>query len=263
MQIIRLFTAFLAVALLVQTAAGQDSRDLASKLSNPLASLISVPFQYSYNSGFLNGTADQAYINIQPVVPISIGEDWNLISRTILPVVTQEGFVPSGRQTGFGNTVQSFFFSPKEPTAGGLIWGAGPVVQLPTNTDGLGADQWGLGLTGVVLKQNGGWTYGALANHVWTVTNNSVYGEQSVTFLQPFLSFTTPQATTFGLNAESTYNWNTEEWSVPINLAASQLVKIAGRPVQIGVGVRYWADSPTGGPDDWGARLSVTYLFPR
>lgn len=249
--------------LMASALAPATADDLSSQLSNPVASLISVPLQYNYNSGFLNGTAEQSYINVQPVIPISIGDNWNLISRTIIPVVSQSDFTPGTTQNGFGNTVQSLFFSPKEPTRGGLIWGAGPVIQIPTNTDGLGRDQWGLGLTGVALKQSNGWTYGGLANHIWSVSNDDVYGHSSVSFLQPFVSYSTPGGTTYSGNIEASYDWEGDEWAVPVNFVISQLVTIANRPVQIGGGVRYWADAPQGGPDGWGARLVVTYLFPK
>ena len=168
-----------------------------------------------------------------------------------------------GSKTGLGNITQSFFFSPKNPTKGGLVWGLGPVLQIPTATGDIAPNQWGAGITGVALKQSHGWTVGLLANHVWSIGKSDQYGDSSNTFLQPFLSYTTKKATSYGINTESTYDWETEEWSVPINLTIAQIIKIDKHPVQLTGGVRYWADAPEGGPEGWGGRLVVTYLFPK
>jgi len=265
------YAAALAAALSVApavraqtTAASSDSVELANKLSNPISDLISVPFQLNYNQGYAAGDGEQWQLNIQPVIPFSISENWNVISRTILPVVSQDGVIPGeGSQFGFGATTQSFFFSPKDPTRAGLIWGVGPVFLIPTATDRISTNQWGAGVTGVALTQRHGWTIGGLANHVWSLTGDEEDGDISATFLQPFLSYTTHRATSFGLNTESTYDWVSEEWSVPINATVGQIVKIHRLPVQFTVGARYWADSPEGGPDGWGGRFQVTLLFPR
>jgi hypothetical protein len=253
-----------ALAILCQQAAAQDASELAKKLSNPVADLISVPFQLNYNEGYGDGDGDQVTLNFQPVIPFSISPNWNVISRTIVPVVSQDGVIPGeGSQFGFGATTQSLFFSPKAPTDFGLIWGVGPVLLIPTATDNIATNQWGAGLTGVALRQTGPWTVGALANHIWSLTGDDEDGDISSTFLQPFVSYTTPRATSFTFNTESTYDWENEQWSVPINAVVSQVIKIGERPVQFGIGARYWLDSPDGGPDGWGARAQVTLLFPR
>ena len=156
------------------------------------------------------------------------------------------------------------FFSPKAPTAGGLIWGVGPVLLLPTGSnDLLTCDKWGAGPTGVVIRQQGPWTVGMLANQIWSFAGNSSRANVSATFLQPFLTYTTPTATTFSLNTESTYDWNSQQWSVPINSGVSQVLRIGDQLVQVGALARYWAADTDRGPHGWGFRLNFTLLFPR
>jgi len=259
-----LFVIFALVAGGAWAQDGSGDSDLAKQLNNPVASLISVPFQFNYNTGYGPADGENLTVNIQPVIPFSISEDWNLISRTILPVVWQKDIAGnSGEQFGLGDTVQSLFFSPKAPGPGGLIWGVGPALLLPTATDSLlGGEKWGAGPTGVVLWQQGGWTYGMLANHIWSFAGDSSRDDVNSTFLQPFLAYTTADAWTFSVNTESTYNWTAETWSVPINVAASKLLKFGDQPLSLQAGVRYWAESPTGGPEGFGGRLTATFLFP-
>lgn len=254
----------LSAVLASAAAAHADDTDLAKQLNNPVAALISVPFQFNYDRGF-GSDGYRAYVNVQPVVPITLNDDWNLISRTILPVITQHDIAgPSGTQSGIGDITQSLFLSPTNPGPGGIIWGAGPVFLLPTATDDLlGADKWGAGPTAVVLKQSGPWTYGMLANHVWSFAGSDARADISSTFLQPFLSYTTADARTFGLNTESTYDWTGEQWSVPINFTVGKLTEIGSQPVSFTAGVRYWAEAPDNGPEGVGFRFAMTLLFPK
>lgn len=238
--------------------------DLAKKLSNPVASLISVPFQFNYDSGYGPFDGYRSTLNVQPVIPTSISDDWNVISRTIIPFVWQHDVVGrSGGQSGVGDVTQSFFFSPKQPTSGGIIWGAGPVFLLPTATDPLlGSEKWGLGPTAVMLRQDGPWTYGALVNHIWSVAGDHNRADVSSTFLQPFVSYTTSDAWTITLNTESTYDWQGNQWSVPINFSVAKLVKFGKQPVSFQIGARYWAAAPDSGPNGWGVRAAIVFLFP-
>lgn len=248
--------------------AGDDAKakaaELAKKLSNPIANLISLPLQNNLDwGGGPNDDGFQYKLTVQPVIPISLNEDWNVISRTILPYVYQKNIIDTSSQSGLADTSQSFFFSPVKPTKGGWIWGAGPVLQIPTATDDLlGEEKWGAGPTAVVLKQEGAWTYGALVNHIWSFAGESGRDDVNRTFLQPFMSYTTKTFTTFGLNTESSYDWEREQWTVPINATVQQLLKVGKQPLALQLGGRYYAEGPSGAPE-WGLRFQVSFLFPK
>ena len=243
--------------------AGSDPADLAKQLANPISSLISLPLQANWDFGIGVNDATRFTLNVQPVIPVELNDDWNLIIRTILPVIDAESPAPGiDDASGLGDIVQSFFFSPQAPV-GGWILGAGPVFLWPTATDDLlGSEKWGGGPTLVALRQEGPWTYGALLNHIWSVAGDGDRSDVSATFLQPFLSYITPTKTTLTLNSESTYDWENQQWTVPVNLVVSQLVKVGKHPLQISLGGRYYAETPEGGPQ-WGIRAVVTLLFPK
>lgn len=244
--------------------AQDDAAELAKKLTNPVAALVSVPFQNNFDFGAgPAGDGFQYKLNIQPVIPISLNEEWNLISRTIVPYISQDNVIGTTSQDGLSDTVQSLFFSPVEATKTGWIWGAGPVFLLPTATESLlGTEKWGAGPTALLLKQENGWTYGALANHLWSYAGDDARADVDATYLQPFVSYTTPKQTTYTLSAESTYDWEATQWTIPLNFNVAQLVKIGGAPVQFQLGGRYYAEGPTNGPE-WGLRFAVTLLFPK
>jgi hypothetical protein len=256
-----------------------EATKLAKQLSNPISSLISVPFQANEDFGY--GPSHNGYkftLNIQPVIPISISKDWNLILRTIVPIVSQHdlfyvenvprslGLTQNRSQDGLSDTTQSFFFSPKKPGPFGLIWGVGPALLYPTGTHPfLGTGTFSIGPTVVVLEQVGGWTVGALMNQLWSVYTEDHRKTFSQLFLQPFIAYTLKTHTTFTISSEASANWNNTpgdaKWTVPLVFSISQILKVGKQPISVQVGGKYYADSPRYGPD-WGVRLSATLLYP-
>ena len=185
----------LAVAASAPARAELSAEELAKLAQNPVGNLVSVPFQNNtnFNVGPLNGT--QNILNIQPVIPIEVNKDWNVITRTILPLIWQPGFVPGqGTEFGMGDLQLSAFLSPSEPGPGGLIWGAGAIVQMPTDTNDLGNKNWGLGPTAVLLKleQGNPWVYGALINNVWSLSSGGRGGSYNNFLIQPFVNYNFP-----------------------------------------------------------------------
>jgi hypothetical protein len=241
---------------------------LAKKLSNPIAAMISVPFQSNFDwGGGPRGDGFQYKMNIQPVIPFHLNDCWNLITRTIIPVIQQDDIAgtyarPSGSQFGLGDTVFSAWLSPAEPTSSGWILGAGPALMLPTGTqDMLTANQWGAGPTIIALKMQDKVTYGALVNHIWSYGGRGGRSRVNLTFMQPFVTYLLGGGWTAALNTESTYDWTGGEWTIPVNLMINKMFEVGKMPMQGQFGVRYYADKPANGPD-WGLRLTITMLLP-
>ena len=253
---------------IVKTAPSKE--EMAKKLANPIAALISLPMQFNYDRGFAGTSGNDSNkwtLNVQPVVPFSIGEDWNLISRTIVPIIRTDNLpLGSGIDGGVGDIVQSLFFSPKAPTESGWTWGAGPVFLISSGSD-MSAEKWGAGPTAVALKQDGSLTYGMLANHLWsTGGSDKVVKRINQSFVQPFVTYTTPSALSATLTTETTYNWEASggnAWTVPIYLMITQVGKIGDQLISYGGGVKYYADSPDNGPKGWGVRFVFTMMFPK
>jgi hypothetical protein len=241
---------------------GDDPAALAKKLLNPVSSLARISFRNDLD--FALGADREGWryaVDMEPVLPFRLTKDWNLVSRTRMTVINQDGVVESMVQAGFGDILQSFYFSPNKTEP--FFWGAGAALLIPTATDTrLGAGKFGLGPTLVVGRQQRGWTYGALARHIWSVAGHRDRADVKATFIQPFVAYTTRSAWTYSLNTESTYDWVGKKWAVPIHIEVSKVLRFGRQPVSFGAGVRCWAASPPGGPQACGIRFTVTPLSP-
>jgi len=242
--------------------AGDDDAEIATQLSNPISTLtrVSVQNNFDYGAG-PSGEGFQWKANIMPVLPVTF-KDWNMISRSELPLIYQEDVAGGESRTGFGDIVTSLFFTDQKPI-GEFSWGAGPVFLLPTATDHvLGLGKWGVGPTAAFVKQGGGWTMGALFNHIWSFAGDDDKDQVSTTLIQPFIGYTTANQTTFSFNAESKYDWNHDHWIIPLNFGVAQLMKFGNTPIQIQLGYRTYTTALPEGPS-WGWRLDFTFPFPK
>lgn len=244
--------------------AQDDAAELAKKLSNPIASLISVPFQNNsdYGIGDLKGSRNT--MNVQPVIPIRLSKTLNLIARVILPIVTQYNITGEGeKQNGLSDAVVSAFFSPAN-SSNGFTWGVGPVFLVPTGTnDYLTTEKFGIGPTAIALKQSNGWTYGALMNQLWSVAGNEDRGDVSQMFVQPFLTYNWKSGAGLGANLEWTQNWKAETTTLWLNPVLSGVTGLGSQRVQLAIGPRFNLAAPDGAKADWGWRAVVVFLFPK
>ena len=235
---------------------------LALALANPVANLISVPFQNNTVWGIGENNGSQNVLNIQPVIPIGITKGINMINRVIVPVISQFNVTGMGSsQNALADIQYSIFFSPKKSK---VIWGVGPIMSIPTATNTyLGSGRFSIGPTGVLLYQTNGWTMGALVNQFWSVGGNPDRGNQTQAYLQPFLGYSWKTGGGFTLNAEMTQNWKIKRTQTYMNLVFSGLTKLGKFPVQFAVGPRIPIAALPEVKGYFGVRAVMTFLFPK
>jgi hypothetical protein len=249
-------------------AQGSDAAALAKAAQNPIADMISLPFQYNLNVDAGPLDKPQHILNIQPVYPVNLGADWNLITRTIVPVISQPAFTAQqDRETGLGDIQFSAFLSPRQPVSG-WVWGAGMIAQLDTATDErLGQGAWGLGPTAVALHLGKTWVYGALINNVWSVSKDEGRRDVNQMLLQPFVNYNFPDAPGRYLSFSPviTADWEADSeqrWTVPLGLGIGQILKIGAQPVNLQAAAYYNVEHPDLAAR-WQMRLQVQFLFPK
>lgn len=250
-------------------ANGQGGGDALRKAAqNPIASLISVPLQNNVNFGIEPGGRTQDVLNIQPVIPVGVSKDWNLVIRWITPITWQPLPAPSPApevgKYGFGDMQPSFFLSPKK--TGKLIWGAGPVFQLPTATDTyLGQGKLGIGPTFVGLTQPGPWTVGALVNNVWSVAGSGGRPDVNQMTLQYFINYNLKKGWYLGSQPIITANWeatNGGRWVVPFGGGIGRVMRLGMQPVNLQLGFYGNAIHPPNA-SPWSMRVMFALLFPK
>jgi hypothetical protein len=259
-------TAFVCNTLRAQSSSGKPehesggSADIANKLQNPIADLITIPLQNNFEFGI--GSDDQFgyLLNIEPVIPIPLGSHLKVISRSILPVMDMPSSSGDGHTFGLGDWTQSFFFAPAGNSA--FVLGVGPVFSIPTGTSSdLGSGKWGMGPTGVALFSSSGFTLGVLTNQIWSFAGPSDRSSVSKMLLQPFTAYTFKSAFAIKLQTETNYDWENEQWTVPVELGVSQTVKLGKLHVSFSVAGRVWVEGPSTAPD-WGVRVPITFVLP-
>jgi len=258
-----LLISFLLTFYSVSMAQSADQLELAKKLANPIANLISVPFQNNTDYGIGDLKGSRNVLNFQPVIPLRINDKINLITRAVIPIISQYNITePSNGQTGLGNTIVSGFFSPSE-AKNGLTWGVGPALNLPTSTNTVfGPSEFGFGPTAIALKQGNGWTVGGLVNQIWGGQNSEGSGISQM-FIQPFVVYNWGSGAGVGANSEIVQDWKRNKNVTFLNPNVSGITSLGKQKVQLVLGPRIPIAAPIQERAGWGWRAVLIFLFPK
>jgi hypothetical protein len=246
---------------------GQDAAELQKQTQNPVSSLISVPFQNNINFPVGSYSRVQNILNIQPVIPIQLSNDWNLITRWIVPVVYQPNLLAAGgAANGLGDINPTFLLSPAHP--GSLIWGFGPTLLFPTATQqSLGQGKWGAGPAIVLATQPGPWTLGVLTNNIWSYAGDRERSPVDQLVVQYFANYNLKNGWYTGTQPILTCNWKataSNGWTVPFGWSAGKIVRLGKQAVNAQLGAYYDLIHPRDLPyGKWEIRLQLAFLFPR
>jgi len=269
-------SALFFLSFMVATSPVSAAEDLAKQAQNPIASLISLPLQNntSFNYGPLKKTLN--VLNVQPVWPFSISKDWNVITRTVIPIVSQPALFPGDDRTnGIGNTTFSAFFSPKD--SGNVTWGVAPVLMFPASNDELGSKKWGGGASVVALTMPGHWVIGTLLSQVWSFGGDTINinapavdglsFDQKVSLFtgQYFINYNLPNGWYLTSSPIITANWEASsgnKWTVPFGAGVGKIFKMGKQPINTNLQAFYNVERPKFGPN-WSIRFQFTFLFPK
>ena len=264
-------TLVVSAALGTLLHAQMSKEEIAKATQNPLTVMYTIPIQsnsYYYNTPNTDGMKN--ITNFQPVVPVDISDDWVMVTRTIIPVVYDDVKTPNrveGDTFGLGDTTFTAFFTQKNAKKGSWLWGAGPVVYLPTATaDKFGTKKWGVGPAAVALDMNGKWVYGALLMHVWSFAGSDNGKNVNLTTFQPFVNYNLSDGWYVASVPIITANWeatNGNEWTVPLGGGVGKALKFGKLPGTMQLHAYYNVEKLDNYGEDWQLRFQVNLLFPR
>ncbi len=262
--------AFCAVPAFAQQQPGAaapaaSTEDLQKATQNPVASLVSVPIQNNNNFNIGPFDRTQDVINIQPVIPARISDNWMLITRVIQPILWQpDPSQNTGGEFGLGDMNPTFFLSPARP--GKLIWGVGPAFLIPTATNSvLGQGKFGIGPSVVALLQPGKWTIGALVNNVWSVAGDSDRLDVNQMTLQYFINYNLQKGWFLSMSPIITANWEVDSpnrWTVPFGGGIGRIMRLGPQPVNLSLQF-YGNPVRPSGTSPWGMRMQIAFLYPK
>ncbi len=255
--------AALAAQEATEAEAQAKATELAKAAQNPVANMNSIPVQFNWTTGGGLGDETQSVINVQPVLPLPINEKWNVISRTVVPIVN----LPGGgteRLTGIADIQEQVYFTPAK--SGGITWGFGPIFSFPTATNpAMETGQFALGPTFVALKIGKKWVYGALVNNLWRIAGSETTTPINAFFLQPFINYNLKRGWAISTSPAITANWNApsgQEWTVPLGLGVSKITMVGKQPMNVILQYYHNVERPTGAGADM-VRMQFTLLYPR
>ena len=260
---LKLLFIFILVNLSITDTKAQDEEQLAEAAQNPVGDLISIPFQNNTSFGIGPHSRTQNVLNIQPVYPFHVNEKWNLITRTIIPIISQPDVsMESGGTTGIGDISFTAFLSPKSP--GKLIWGVGPALSIPTAGDNIpGFGKWALGPSVVALTISGPWVAGALVNNVWSIGGDDNEPDVSFLLIQYFVNYNMESGVYFVTAPIITNNWKVDDSLIlPFGGGIGKIFRLGKLPINGNVQAYYNAVTPDSGPK-WSTRVQLQLLFPK
>ena len=243
------------------------------KLSqNPVGNITVFPFQNNFNYGYGPYTRLQYNLNVQPVFPIMLSQDWNLVARTIIPIVNQpSSAAPTVCVSQFGcpstfglsDVQEQLFFGPKTKP-GALIWAVGPIFQVPSASPNmLGSGKWSVGPNAVALVTPGKWVIGSLVSQLWSFAGPATRSNVSSFLVQPFVNYNLKDGWALTTAPVITANWaaTQNKWAVPLGGGFAKTFKDGGQLMQLSIQYYTWVTRPLASPQT-DLKITWSLLWP-